>query len=95
VGAEKLTDLMKEQRKTVAQELLNQCRLVGDDFLENNATGDDSWDHHYDPKKKQKSNPWNIVIRVKKSKTILFQTPPQVLFLILMTPFPLIFSFVT
>jgi hypothetical protein len=31
----------------------NQCLLEGDDFLENNATGDDSWDHYYDPENKR------------------------------------------
>jgi len=38
----KLTDPMKEHRKTVAQELLNRYHLEGDDFLQNIATGDES-----------------------------------------------------
>jgi len=57
-----LTDPMKEHRKTVAQELLNQYHLYGDDFLKNIATGDKSWVHHYDPK--AKGNTWNITIQV-------------------------------
>jgi hypothetical protein len=38
---------MKEHRKIVAQELLNQYHLEGN-FLMNIATGDESWDHYYD-----------------------------------------------
>jgi hypothetical protein len=34
-----LTDPTKEERKTVAQELLNRYRLEGDDFLKNTAMG--------------------------------------------------------
>ncbi|GFY44036.1 histone-lysine n-methyltransferase setmar-like protein [Trichonephila inaurata madagascariensis] len=37
-----LTDSMKEQRKTVAHELLARYRLEGDDFLKNTATGNES-----------------------------------------------------
>ena len=47
-----LTNPMKEHRKTVAHELLNQYRLKMDDFFKNIATGDESWLHHYDPEKK-------------------------------------------
>jgi hypothetical protein len=46
---------MKEHTKTVAQELLNRYRLKGDDFLQNIATGDESWVHHYDPENRRQS----------------------------------------
>ena len=46
---------MKEHRKTVAQELLNQYCLDGDDFPKNIATGDESSVHHYDPENKRQS----------------------------------------
>ena len=57
-----LTDPMKEHRKTVAPELLNQYRLKGYDFLNNIAAGDKSWVHHHDPE--NEGNPWNIIIQV-------------------------------
>ena len=50
-----LTDTMKVHRKTVVRELLNRYRLEGGDFLKNNATGDESWVHHYDPENKRQS----------------------------------------
>jgi len=46
---------MKEHRKTVAPERLNQYRLKGDNFLKNIANGDKSWVHHYDPENKRQS----------------------------------------
>jgi hypothetical protein len=46
-------DPVEEHRKTVAQELLSQYRLEGDDSLKNIAAGDESWVHHYDPENKR------------------------------------------
>ena len=48
-----LIDPMKGHRKTVAQELLNQYRLEGDNFLKDITTGHESWIHHYDPENKR------------------------------------------
>ena len=59
-----LTDPMKEHRKTIPQELLDQYHLKGDDFLQNIATGDESWVHH--TTRKTKGNPRNIVIQVPR-----------------------------
>ena len=63
---------MKEHKKTVAQELLNRCRLEGDDFLKNIATGDEFWVHHYDPKNKRQSMEYHHPVSpsVKKFRTI-------------------------
>jgi hypothetical protein len=43
-----LIEPMREHRKTVAEELLNQYRLEGE-------TGDKSWVHHNDPENKRQS----------------------------------------
>jgi hypothetical protein len=50
-----MTGSMKQHRKTVAQELLNRYHIKGDDFLNNIATGDESWVQHYDPENKRQS----------------------------------------
>jgi hypothetical protein len=64
---------MKEHRKTVAQEFLNQYHLKQDDFLKNTATGDESWVHHYDPENKRQSTEYSHPgsPNVKKFKTVL------------------------
>ncbi|GFY71797.1 uncharacterized protein TNIN_464121 [Trichonephila inaurata madagascariensis] len=49
-----LTYPMKEQRKTVSQELLNRYCFELDNFI-NIGTGDESWIHRYDPENKRKS----------------------------------------
>ena len=67
-----LTDLMKEHRKTVVEELLKRYRLEGDDFLKNIDTGDKSWVHHYDPENKRQSMEYRHPgsPSVKKFKTV-------------------------
>jgi histone-lysine N-methyltransferase SETMAR len=43
----------KEQKSVeICKELLKRYREVGDQFLLNIVTGDESWIHHFDPEKK-------------------------------------------
>jgi len=52
-----LTDDQREQRQTIAGDLLvRSCEDV--QFLKNIVTGDESWVYGYDPETKQQSSQW-------------------------------------
>jgi len=52
-----LTDEQREQRQTIARDLLEgSCEDV--QFLKNIVTGDESWVNSYDPETKQQSSQW-------------------------------------
>jgi hypothetical protein len=87
---------MKEHRKTVAQELLNQYHIKGDNFLKNTATGDKSLVHHYDPGNKRQSTEYShpgspsikilkTVPSAKKVMLTIFQDARGVLYMEFLT----------
>jgi oligoribonuclease (3'-5' exoribonuclease) len=47
-----LTGDHKEQRLQACADLLELYESLGDDFLDNIITGDETWVHHYEPESK-------------------------------------------
>lgn len=53
-----LTNQMKVDRVTKAQEILDRYFHEGEAFLKRIVTGDEVWLHYYDPETKQQSSEW-------------------------------------
>jgi len=47
--------LNKEKRSDICKRLLDKCAAGGDQFLERNITGDETWIHFYKPETKRQS----------------------------------------
>ena len=67
-----LTPEKKEKPVEICVQLLKRYREEGDQFLLNIVTGDESWNHHFDPEEKRLSMEYRHTSspRPKKFKTM-------------------------
>ncbi|GFR89200.1 transposase [Elysia marginata] len=74
-----LTPQMKLQRVQIGRELLAKFDEVGEDFLRQIVTGDESWVHHYDPESKQQSKEYRHKTSPSPKKLKVFSSARKVL----------------
>jgi len=75
-----LTDDQREQRQTIARDLLvRSCEDV--QFLKNNVTGDESWVYGYNPETKQQSSQWKGPTSLRPKKGHQVQSKTKVMLL--------------
>jgi histone-lysine N-methyltransferase SETMAR len=68
-----LTEEHKEQRKIICSELLARYEVEGDYFLSTIVTDDETWIHHFEPRRK--GNPWSGIARTLLGRKKLGRFP--------------------
>jgi hypothetical protein len=69
-----LTTEHRRQRKDICSELFESFDTEGEAFLSRIVTGDETWDHHYEPETKWPSMGWHHPQSPRKNK---FKTTPS------------------